>query len=178
MSLSYCGNLYKDAIVEVTPIPEKPIVYASNNALYTSAVSKYQWYEVADGKITNATNWNLKPEKTGDYYVITSQNECLSEKSTSVHFEYTGPNGIEEHNEIELQFYPNPFSSNLNISSSFEIAKVEMVNSIGSVCVIKKGIKNKAVNINTTSLAKGVYLIKIWPLQNTQSPIVKKLIKE
>jgi hypothetical protein len=178
MAASVCGNVYKDAVVDVAAIPERPIVYASGNSLYTSSTGQFQWYEVFDGAIKNAASWSIQPTKTGDFYVITSVNNCSSEKSTSVHFQYIPTYISNENNTEPIQFYPNPFQSDLTVKSENEISKIEIINSLGVVCIGKNNIHSKFIKLNTVQLSKGLYFIKIWPLQNGQNPVVKKLLKE
>ena len=78
-----------------------------------------------------------------------------------------------EHGEIKetLKVYPNPFKDELNVSddnaSSFEIYD------LSGKLVMKGNLSNR--KLNTTSLAKGVYLCK-FVMKNGTS-ISRKIIK-
>jgi poly(beta-D-mannuronate) lyase len=62
--------------------------------------------------------------------------------------------------ENKVTFYPNPAKSKLNIISDKEIGFVEIYTIRGQKIINQKITENKG-NIETKSLAKGIYLIKI-----------------
>ncbi len=62
--------------------------------------------------------------------------------------------------DVEINIYPNPTENELNISSSIEITKVEILNVIGQV-VCTKELKSKNTKIDISNLPNGNYITKI-----------------
>ncbi|HBN05318.1 MAG TPA: hypothetical protein DD434_05965 [Bacteroidales bacterium] len=62
--------------------------------------------------------------------------------------------------EVEINIYPNPAKNELNVSSSIEIAKIEILNILGQL-VFTKELKSKNTKINISILPKGNYIAKI-----------------
>lgn len=67
---------------------------------------------------------------------------------------------VETHvKDNQIKLYPNPASSELKISTSLQINEYAIVNNIGAV--VLKGNLLDAQSINISSLASGLYVIKI-----------------
>lgn len=62
--------------------------------------------------------------------------------------------------DVEINIYPNPAEKELNVSSSVEITKIEILNIIGQV-VYTKELKSKNTKIDISNLPKGNYITKI-----------------
>jgi hypothetical protein len=76
-----------------------------------------------------------------------------------------------------IVLYPNPFSNELTVSSVNQIEKVtkiEVYSTIGAL-LLKVIVKTDETIIDTASLAKGVYLIKIT--SDAGHMIIKKMVK-
>ncbi|MBP1646300.1 MAG: hypothetical protein H6Q16_1875, partial [Bacteroidetes bacterium] len=56
---------------------------------------------------------------------------------------------------------PNPAENELNVSSSIEISKIEILNIIGQV-VYTKEMKSKNTKIDVSNLTKGNYIAKTY----------------
>ena len=172
---SVCGTKYSDITVTVNPIPDKPFISISGDAIITSSMGNLQWYNATDSAISGANNWQFKPLVSGDYYVITTINGCSSVKSNIVHF--TKPLEIENPSSNEVTFSPNPFNENLEIKANFEIDHLEIINTLGKVEL--KNILNglKEINLNTENLFPGVYFIIISSVDKKLNTVVSKIIK-
>ncbi len=72
----------------------------------------------------------------------------------------------------KVSVYPNPANEFLNISSSVEINKVEVYNLLGKK--VLSSLKLNDNNLNISSLANGIYMIK---LTSGDSVATKKIIK-
>ena len=71
-----------------------------------------------------------------------------------------------------ISLYPNPAKEVLNISSSSQIAKIEVYDLLGK----KVASNNNASNVNVAALGKGAYIVKV--VQENGSIVAKQLIKE
>jgi len=71
-----------------------------------------------------------------------------------------------------ISLYPNPAKEVLNISSSSQIAKIEVYDLLGK----KVASNNNASDVNIAALGKGAYIVKV--VQENGSVIAKQFIKE
>ena len=71
-----------------------------------------------------------------------------------------------------ISLYPNPAKEVLNISSSSQIAKIEVYDLLGK----KVAAKNNASDVNVAALGKGAYIVKV--VQENGNVIAKQFIKE
>jgi hypothetical protein len=77
--------------------------------------------------------------------------------------------------DVEINIYPNPAENELNVSSSVEITKIEILNIIGQV-VYTNEMKSKNTKIDISNLTKGNYIAKIQTTKGVKtSKIVVKL---
>ncbi|MES2287096.1 MAG: lamin tail domain-containing protein [Bacteroidota bacterium] len=85
------------------------------------------------------------------------------------------PVGINEiDNSVSVIVYPNPSNNNFfNVSSSETIKVIELFNVVGQQVIQKEGNKtDKLITIETGSLAKGIYTVKVL-FDNNRTSIVK-----
>lgn len=78
---------------------------------------------------------------------------------------------VDYKDDASLTLYPNPVNDVLKINSPFAIEKVEVFNLLG-----QKTISTQATRINTSELAKGMYIIKITQENDVIS--TKRFIKQ
>ena len=106
---------------------------------------------------SNAEYWN---------YFTNIQEDCSS---------------IEETEIADLQIYPNPVGNTLNIKSSEDISKIEIVNVMGQVVYRTEVNGNNAV-CDVNGLANGVYVVRIYNSRTSttlsERIIQRKFIKE
>ncbi len=79
----------------------------------------------------------------------------------------------------EAVLYPNPFTNEINVdfsSTSFQISKVEVFNTIGVSIVSKKINQDNKITLNTSNLANGIYLIRLT--NDLGETVLKKMIKK
>ncbi|MDP1744155.1 MAG: lamin tail domain-containing protein [Bacteroidota bacterium] len=89
------------------------------------------------------------------------------------------PVGINEiDNSVSVIVYPNPSNNNFfNVSSSETIKVIELYNVVGQQVIQKEGNKtDKQIIVETGSLAKGIYTVKVLFVNNKTS-IVKVSIQ-
>ncbi|MDG1517094.1 MAG: T9SS type A sorting domain-containing protein, partial [Flavobacteriales bacterium] len=116
-------------------------------------------------------SWDLTGNVVGMYNWVVSTGTGSSSCGRvpfTVYHDCVGVTSTKEVLTTEFKVYPNPAVNNLNVS--FEVsksidAKVELINSLGSIVSIKNlGIVsagNQTVKVPTSGLAEGVYLVKV-----------------
>lgn len=91
----------------------------------------------------------------------------------------TCPVGINEiDNSVSVIVYPNPSNTSFfNVTSSETIKVIELYNVIGQQVIQKEGNKtDKQLKIETSDLAKGVYVVKV-SFANNKTSVVKLSIQ-
>lgn len=79
--------------------------------------------------------------------------------------------------KINLKVYPSPFQDNLKIDFNFtDSFSLELVNNIGQVVLKASTVSKDSLELNTTSLEKGMYILKVRTVNNEY--YVTKLVKE
>jgi hypothetical protein len=160
ITLRYCNPL------------ETPTISIIGNTIYSDASTGNQWYN-ENGAVNGATNQDFTPTKSGNYYVIISENGCTSSASNTLHFIPTSIYSTELSNSVKI--YPNPINNELTIELEGNTIQANFVilNSLGQA-IYNGAIVEKAV-IQTSHFTPGVYLIKL-KLEKTLE--FKKFIKK
>ena len=172
--INFCGQGDSSLLaINITPLPQKPIITQNGNSLVSSSNTGNRWYNLSSGIILSATSQTYTPTQTGDYYVIVIGNGCSSDTSNIIHFIYTGIDNSENNNSLII--YPNPVSNELTLEMIGNKEKVtfEIFNSIGQS--IYKGNLIDKTTVQTSNFAPGVYVIK---LNNGKVFEFKKIVKE
>tara|TARA_Y100000589_G_scaffold522_1_gene464 strand:+ start:2114 stop:4525 length:2412 start_codon:yes stop_codon:yes gene_type:complete len=80
----------------------------------------------------------------------------------------------------QMKVYPNPASDNLNITfniSESSETKIELINTLGSVVAINnlglRSVGNQKVNISTSGLSEGIYLVKMTSGNMIRTEMIK-----
>ncbi|MEX1188000.1 MAG: glycoside hydrolase family 19 protein [Bacteroidia bacterium] len=76
--------------------------------------------------------------------------------------------GTQNMENTSIIFYPNPTADHLNIQSSREIDRIEIVNIVGQTVMISAGHSNQ-IQLNVSSLSSGYYFIKLHSGDTIQS---------
>ena len=123
----------------------------------------------SSGNSITSYQYQYKPDlSTGTvYYRITE----LDYNGTA---SYSKIVSLETHEQVLV--YPNPVTDILTIqfASSFNLSRLELINSIGQTLLTKENIKSPA-HINIEFATPGVYILKLY---NQNSVKVFKLVKE
>ena len=86
--------------------------------------------------------------------------------------------GVEENEIANLQVFPNPVGSTLNITSSETISEIEIVNMLGQVVYSMEVNADNAV-CHVEGLTSGIYVVRIRTLSGAEgAEIQRKFIKE
>lgn len=160
-NLVNCDSFY---VLDLTvlPAPTEPIVEQQGNVLIApSGYTSYQWYENGI-LVSGAENDTLIAPANGKYYVeVTDVNGC---KASSVVIFVTGV-GVDEAGIWELNYYPNPASTNLFLEyNGANAAQYSLHNNLGQMLLSGNLDTAETTAINLTSFAEGVYILKVQAL--------------
>lgn len=150
--------------------PAIPTISESNDTLYSSPATTYQWY-FNGYQIAGANGPFYVPTQTGNYLVrITDANGCVLQYSTD--FFYTVPTGIADvdaNNSFSL--YPNPTTGLVQIKNSSQLQEFEVIvaDQIGNVILKTRNL----TTIDLSDYANGIYFITLR--SNTIGNITRKI---
>lgn len=76
---------------------------------------------------------------------------------------------------LSVQFYPNPFDSQITIESRSGLKSIEIINTIGSTLLRRKSNSLNRIILNTEEISDGIYLVKV--IETNDKITIKKLVK-
>jgi len=136
--------------------------------------ANYQWINcTTNTPVAGEISQSYTITDGDNYAVIVTQGNC-SDTSSCVNFVVTG---IEEDSfGSGINLYPNPTSNNTIIDlGTITGVDIFIMDITGKVVYSKENETRNQVNLNTTSLNKGLYFVTI---QNDNQNRVLKLIKQ
>jgi hypothetical protein len=147
---------------DVTPAGSGSICIGSNQLLTaTAGGSSYQWL-MNGAAIGGATTATFTATATGVYACLITFPGCTDTTVTSYNLTAVDCSGIEETHATVVSLYPNPVHTQLNVSTSNNIAiqQIEIVDLSGrKVIHVKPNGSNASINVE--DLRSGTYLITI-----------------
>lgn len=180
VSSNACGSVFSNITLKVDLRPGKPLIYVNGGELTTdinTSLSTIQWYESRFGAISGATDWKYIPKQNGSYFVVAKNGLCYSSPSETIQYTYTDINSNSAADR-EIYMFPNPVENELRISYKSGINKIEVFNTIGNLILSKFITTESSVIIDASKWKGGVYMVKVWSLDNSISPVVKAIIKK
>lgn len=154
--------------VAVNNLPTPTISFTGTSLVTAGSYASYQWF-INSSAIIGATNSSYMPYANGIYRVRTSDAIGCSGYSNAVQISRVG---IAKVDKTNVRMYPNPATDAVFIESDSPVRAV--ITSIeGKVQMEKKDVKR----IDISSLASGLYLIKLFDEQG-EMLMVQKLKKE
>ncbi|HEY9049355.1 MAG TPA: T9SS type A sorting domain-containing protein, partial [Ohtaekwangia sp.] len=128
--------------------------------------------------MASSDNIRIKPKKAGESILtITATDNSGASVTTTVKIIVNLVTAIETTNFGSVKLYPNPTAGVLNMSwedASVNVDQVTIMTVTGEV-LLQPAVKNRALRADVSSLAAGLYLIKI---QNKETSHVFKFIKQ
>jgi hypothetical protein len=121
----------------------------------------------------DATPWPTSPDGTGPYLQLIDNTLDNSLASSWIASNQTLTAADQNFNSNSILFYPNPATDILTITSDFKVTKVEIFDS-NSRLLKQLQPNSQTLEINITSLEKGIYFIKIY---SNETITTKKLLK-
>jgi hypothetical protein len=143
--------------------PFAPVITQSGNTLTSSAAYSYQWY-LNGTLIAGATNQSYEITQSGLYTVIiTDENGCSAQTDFDA-----GVTSVDEMVSGSIAVYPNPSNGNFTVewSNGFMVSwlSIKIENELGQkIFSYQENISSSKwkKEINLTSVASGIYFIKI-----------------
>lgn len=156
--------------------PPKPSINVTGEGLLTpvltsSNVEGNQWY--LNGElISSATSAMLTVTQQGIYTVRTTVDDCPSELSDGISGLITGINN----ERYSIKMYPNPVKDELIIDMGTILIpnSIQLIDPSGRELLLNQQVENTKVKMNTSTLSRGIYLLKIESEGKTQ---IFKIIK-
>ena len=175
------GCINRDSLlVTLNPLPSKPTITAiwgMLDTLISSSASGNQWYK--DGNILMGENGQkllVSPFVNGNYSdIVIDVNGCSSSPSDVFN---TLASIKETTNTFEFTVYPNPATDKLTIDFPTITALRDLFISIYDIqgqLILFQQINKVKTEVNICSLAKGIYVIKVYNEINTS---ISKFVKE
>jgi PKD repeat protein len=171
---NFCEPDLTDTITIPVTITDTQNAFTTNVTVTTTDLTAdrnlsgttYQWLDCdnANAPISGAASQVYTPTATsGNYAVQLTTNGCVSVSDCYPFGALNNPNF--DLNE-SISIHPNPTTGTLFISSSLEVEKIEIYNTLGQL------ISNKP---DLSQQSKGLYFIKIT---TEKGSIIRKIIKE
>jgi len=126
-----------------------------------SAENDTQWVQTPNGNITGLT-----PNTTYDFFAYASTDAYLLVSGDTLHFTTLNTDGVDVIEQSNLQLYPNPAKDKIYITAESPINRVEIFNMDGKILMQENNFAGK---MNVSSLAKAVYLVKVYTAQGIET---------
>ncbi|MES2703376.1 MAG: T9SS type A sorting domain-containing protein [Bacteroidota bacterium] len=154
--------------VIINALPNPVVNYNGISVSTATGFATYQWF-LNMVAITGATSSSYVPTANGSYRVrVTSTGGCTNYSSPLT----VGTVGVAQVQQADINIYPNPASTVVNIVSNVPVNAV--ISSVDGRSLISR--KNVSA-IDISSLSKGVYLVTLYS-EAGERIAVKKLVKE
>lgn len=168
-TISYAMGLgFGSTVFTVNPLPV-PVVSASGTLLSVAgSYTSYQW-RVGGAPITGATSATYEAPADGSYAVtVTDANGCTG-TSAAVTVAHVGINEVRTTRAWTL--YPNPATEAVNVAGIAAGSKVQVMDIAGRV-VYESTATASEMNVSTSNIAAGLYLVKVSGLEATTRKLV------
>lgn len=169
-----------DGYCDTPPVPPNPNILALPNAgidnsvtinlsigqidLFSNLLGNPDpngfWYEGSNTLFNGIVYFNSSIFTETFYYVVESEHGCLD----TAYITLTVQDDLSTdklNSEIEITFYPNPFSNSLSIESELLITRIEIVDIYGRI-VFSRIINSNNETIFLEELSQGSYIIKTY----------------
>lgn len=138
------------------------------STIHAVETGTYQWIDCATSDlIANETGQNYSPATNGTYAVIITSNGCTDTSACVAIVSL----GIDDNELSDVNVYPNPFKSTIQVSNTPGNETFELMNPVGQVIWSGMEINTK----DFSSLVKGVYILQITKGSNVRQ---LRLVKE
>lgn len=147
-------------IVQVHPVPPKPVITRKGYVLYSSSKTGNQWF-LFDNPIPEATADSILVDTPGLYYVqVTNEFGCVSERSDPFDFYY---NSVENSINDAFEIFPIPAYDKLFVSSQVQIFKYKILDILGNI-IIEQDFSNPIYNfeLDLIKVPVGSYYVSFF----------------
>jgi hypothetical protein len=154
------GCSFTDSVSIYVNQTQGPQITSSNDTLYASQGSSYQW--LLNGNIINgAVSQNYLPMQDGNYSAIISTANCGTDTSNIYTYSLLGKPEIDPMNELKV--YPNPASNKIEINFDRKTEGILQIVSLTGEVVFQQRVKKAEykVSVNTSSLPPAMYFLRL-----------------
>jgi hypothetical protein len=130
------------------------LIIGANN----SEAALFSWQPTTGLSCTNCPNPKASPSITITYTVTKTQCKSVTTDEITVTVSPVGITELNINNAFTLQ--PNPTNGLINISSRFEMQKVELINVAGQILVTEL-TNDKSQQLNLADFSEGIYFVKV-----------------
>jgi endonuclease I len=167
-----CQN--SDTITVFVTVVNTPVISQADNwTLSSSAATGNQWYTM-DGPIQGAEGQSLSVSSNGIYFVMVTENGCLSDSSNFIRISNLG---VSREEAFSLKVMPNPNQGLFTVAfENTSASRLSIVNVLGQQIMSKEypsGQSTVSDQIDLSQVGKGIYWITI---QNGQGSVTRKLV--
>jgi len=138
----------------------------------------YQWIrtDVGNQAIVGATSQTYTPTVNGSYACKITKNGCVN-TSAPISVDKVGLDEFSDNSGVDL--YPNPANDFIVVSFTTVASniQVQLFDVLGKLVDVKTATSKNNITINTETLSKGVYTVKLTDATKNNS-IVRRFIKE
>ena len=160
--------------IEIAKAKNDTLIYAMDSVVIGNNASEaalFSWQPITGLSCTNCPNPKASPTITTTYTVTKTQCKSVTTDEIIVTVSPVGINEININNAFTLQ--PNPTNGLINISSRFEMQRIEVMNVAGQM-LLSELTNDKSQQLNIADFSEGIYFVRVvYP--NEQS-VTKKVI--
>ncbi len=139
--------------------PPKPLIYRTGDILFTDLAKRHYWQKVGSSNLDFANASIYLPVSEGQYFLTINDSFCTSPSSDTISFFFTSTKETTQN----WQIGPNPAQDVLRINSEENIMfdNLELIDISGKHLAFNfRLIGTQTLEIFTTSLSNGIYLLK------------------
>ena len=161
--------------VQIAKARNDTLIYAMDSVIIGNNASEaalFNWQPSTGLSCNNCPNPKASPSVTTTYTVTKTQCKVTTTDVVTVSVSPTGINELNITNAITLQ--PNPTNGTVNISSRFEMQKIEILNVAGQV-LLSEIVNDKSHQLSLNDFSVGIYFVRvIYPngLSSTKKVVV------
>lgn len=155
------SNGCKDSVfqtLKINAFPVKPTILREKNLLWSSSQEGNTWYN-SKGPILEAKADSIEPLVDDGYYLkVTNDSGCTNVSDTFL-FKRVGVASI--NSSSSLQFYPNPASTAIQVSSVRPIESIRLYRFDGQMILTESTLGQSEMSIDISEQIPGPYLLKV-----------------
>lgn len=160
------------ATVSVSDLDLNPSITQQGDTLYSSSQTGNQWY--LDGQaIAGATDSILVVSQNGDYTVVLTDGNCVSDTSNTANYSNVRVNELSQEAD-NIKVYPNPSNGQVNISSPTADALIQISTINGQKLMQIQATQGEST-LDLSTYPKGIYIVQIF--NKTRQYSTKILLK-
>jgi len=166
---------YTATFVETATVQTYNITVLANNNAYGTVAGGGRYAEGTIVTISATANNGYQFTEWNDHNTDNPREIVVTADATyTAIFSVAG--AVEEMVVTEIDIYPNPASDVLNITSSENISRIEIISSTGRI-IAQQDVNSDYATFNVSDLSNGMYFVRIFSTEQN-SVFVRKFIKD